>query len=49
MKVSYKCESCGRIIDVTDGKIPVCCNKPMKKQPLIDNPKVNRGGKGKCQ
>ena len=28
---TYKCENCGKIIKVSDGTIPECCGKPMKK------------------
>jgi len=34
MKESYKCEDCGKTIEVTDGKVPICCGKPMAKMPL---------------
>ena len=34
MKESYKCKECGKIVEVTDGIIPVCCDKPMIKVPL---------------
>ena len=34
MKESYKCKECGKKVVVTDGKIPVCCDKPMIKVPL---------------
>ncbi len=34
MKESYKCNCCGRTIEVSDGKKPFCCKKPMKKLPL---------------
>ena len=31
MKESYKCETCGRTKEVTDGVAPTCCGKTMKK------------------
>jgi hypothetical protein len=34
MKESYKCEDCGKTIEIKDGKVPICCGKPMKKIPL---------------
>lgn len=34
MKESYKCENCGKTIEVTDGNNPTCCGKTMKKQSL---------------
>jgi hypothetical protein len=34
MKNTYKCEKCGKTIDVTDENIPNCCGKKMKKLPL---------------
>ncbi len=34
MKDTYKCELCGKNIEVTDGMVPSCCGKPMKKMPL---------------
>jgi len=34
MKDTYECKKCGKTIIVTDGKLPYCCNKPMKKIPL---------------
>ena len=30
----YECESCGKTVTVSDGKVPECCNKPMKKVSL---------------
>ena len=30
----YKCEVCGKKIKATNGRIPKCCDKPMKKIPL---------------
>ena len=34
MKESYKCNECGKTIEVTDGKVPICCGKHMTKMPL---------------
>ena len=34
MDVSYKCEECGKTVTVSDGTIPECHGKPMKKLPL---------------
>jgi len=34
MDETYKCEECGKTITVSDGTIPVCHRKPMKKLPL---------------
>ncbi|KYK33995.1 MAG: hypothetical protein AYK22_00740 [Thermoplasmatales archaeon SG8-52-3] len=34
MKINYKCELCGKTIEVFDENIPSCCGKPMKKVPL---------------
>ena len=31
---TYKCEDCGKTVKTTNGNIPECCNKPMKKIPL---------------
>ena len=31
MKNTYKCDECGKTVEVTDEDIPSCCNKPMKK------------------
>ena len=34
MDETYKCEKCGKTVTVTDGTIPECHGKPMKKSPL---------------
>lgn len=34
MKKTFKCEVCGKTIDVTDDCIPICCGKDMKEVPL---------------
>jgi len=34
MKDKYKCENCGKTVEIIDDKIPNCCDKPMKKLPL---------------
>ena len=34
MKETYKCEICGKTIEVTDESIPSCCGKDMKKVTL---------------
>jgi len=34
MKVAYRCKNCGAELIITDGAIPICCNKPMKEIPL---------------
>ena len=31
---TYKCENCEKTVTVTDGSIPECCGKPMRKMPL---------------
>ena len=31
---TYECENCGKKIKVSDGKVPDCCGKSMKKLPL---------------
>ena len=31
---TYECENCGKKIKVSDGKVPDCCGKFMKKLPL---------------
>ena len=31
---TYECEKCGKTRTITDGAIPECCGKPMKKLPL---------------
>ena len=31
---TYECENCGKKIKVSDGKVPGCCGKSMKKLPL---------------
>jgi len=31
---TYECENCGKKIKVSDGKVPGCCGKAMKKLPL---------------
>jgi len=34
-KVSYKCDSCGKKIEINDiEENPICCGKPMKQFPL---------------
>lgn len=30
----FECENCGKTVKVSNGKIPECCDKPMKKLPL---------------
>lgn len=30
----FECENCGKTVKVLNGKIPECCDKPMKKLPL---------------
>jgi hypothetical protein len=34
MEETYKCEECGKTVKVTDGSIPNCHGKLMKKLPL---------------
>jgi hypothetical protein len=34
MDETFECENCGKKITITDGSIPSCCDKPMKKLPL---------------
>ena len=34
MEETYKCKSCGKTVNVTAGKVPDCCGKPMSKMPL---------------
>ena len=34
MKKTFRCEECGKTIDVTDESIPNCCGKDMKIVPL---------------
>jgi hypothetical protein len=31
---TYECENCGKKIKTSDGKVPDCCGKSMKKSPL---------------
>jgi len=31
---TYQCEICGKTVKSSGKKIPLCCNKPMKKLPL---------------
>ena len=31
---TFECENCGKTIKVSDGTVPECCDKPMKKQSL---------------
>ncbi len=33
-KEMYECEKCGKKIKISDGKVPDCCGKSMKKFPL---------------
>jgi DNA-directed RNA polymerase subunit RPC12/RpoP len=33
-KKTYKCENCGKEIEVSDETNPDCCGKPMKELPL---------------
>jgi hypothetical protein len=34
MKKTFKCEECGKTIEVIDDSIPSCCGKDMKKVSL---------------
>jgi len=34
MERSFKCEKCGKTINVSDDSIPSCCGKPMKQLDL---------------
>jgi hypothetical protein len=34
LEETCKCEDCGKTITITDGSVPECCGKPMKKLPL---------------
>ena len=34
MEENYKCEKCGKNVKITDGTVPICCGKIMKKVPL---------------
>lgn len=34
MNKKYKCEVCGKIVTVSDNKVPKCCGKPMKQLPM---------------
>ena len=31
---TYECKNCGKIVKVSDGKVPSCCDKPMQKLPI---------------
>ena len=31
MGEKYKCEECGKTVEISDQEIPDCCGKPMKK------------------
>ena len=31
---TYECKNCGKIVRVSDGKVPLCCDKPMEKLPI---------------
>lgn len=31
---TYECKNCGKIVRVSNGKHPSCCDKPMVKLPL---------------
>ena len=33
-KETYQCKKCGKTVKISDGKIPECCGKSMKKLPL---------------
>ena len=30
---TYECKNCGKIVRVSDRKVPSCCDKPMEKLP----------------
>ena len=42
MEESYKCENCGKVVKVSDEKVPECCDKPMKKLPLDICPRYSK-------
>jgi len=33
-EVTYKCNSCGKIVKTNNGNVPTCCDQPMEKLPL---------------
>jgi hypothetical protein len=34
LEKTYRCEGCGKTVKVSDGSVPRCCDKPMRKLPL---------------
>lgn len=31
---TYRCNTCGKIVKVSDGKVPLCCDKQMEILPI---------------
>lgn len=45
----YECKNCGKIVRVSNGKHPSCCDKPMEKLPLLGLHMQNTHGRWKMK